>query len=174
MRDSLFLVGTQTIIFVGGCATLDYLRRKIPRFFIQNEDDTSPCESKFKTIIVSIGNFVLSNYLLYGVYPLILQPNISTIHNGVPLEAAKLIIMLIASDLLFYVTHRLLHNKHLYKYFHKMHHRHVHPISWTSFYFHPVEMIINFVNVTSDPIGSPASDRFLFRGKCIDFADIVV
>ena len=148
-RNRLFLVGTQTIIFVGGCAILDYLRHKIPRFFIQNEDDTrnSLVESKFKTIVVSLGNFVLSNSLLYAVFPLILQPNISTIHNNVSLEAVKLIIMLIASDLLFYVTHRLLHNKHLYKHFHKMHHKHVHPISWTSFYFHPVEMIINFANV---------------------------
>jgi sterol desaturase/sphingolipid hydroxylase (fatty acid hydroxylase superfamily) len=45
-------------------------------------------------------------------------------------------------DFFHYITHRLLHNKHLYKYLHKKHHKFNHPISITTFYQDPLDLMI--------------------------------
>jgi sterol desaturase/sphingolipid hydroxylase (fatty acid hydroxylase superfamily) len=45
-------------------------------------------------------------------------------------------------DFFHYTTHRLLHNKHLYKYLHKKHHKFNHPISITTFYQDPLDLMI--------------------------------
>ena len=45
-------------------------------------------------------------------------------------------------DFFHYITHRLLHSKYLYKYLHKVHHKFKHPISITSYYQDPLDLII--------------------------------
>jgi sterol desaturase/sphingolipid hydroxylase (fatty acid hydroxylase superfamily) len=48
----------------------------------------------------------------------------------------------IAFDFFHYFAHRLLHHKYIYKYLHKKHHKFKHPISITTFYQDPVDLII--------------------------------
>jgi sterol desaturase/sphingolipid hydroxylase (fatty acid hydroxylase superfamily) len=48
----------------------------------------------------------------------------------------------IVFDFFHYTTHRLLHNKHLYKYVHKKHHKFNHPISIITFYQDPLDLTI--------------------------------
>jgi sterol desaturase/sphingolipid hydroxylase (fatty acid hydroxylase superfamily) len=45
-------------------------------------------------------------------------------------------------DFFHYITHRLLHSKYLYKYCHKIHHKFKHPITITSYYQDPLDLII--------------------------------
>ena len=47
----------------------------------------------------------------------------------------------------FYLTHRLLHWRPLYKYVHKVHHRNVNTGPWSGLSFHPVEHIVFFSGV---------------------------
>lgn len=49
-------------------------------------------------------------------------------------------------DAWFYWTHRLLHNKVLYKWVHKMHHESRVPTAFTGYSFHPIEAMIVFAN----------------------------
>ena len=48
----------------------------------------------------------------------------------------------IVFDFFHYISHRLLHHKFLYKYFHKKHHTFPHPISITTFYQDPIDLCI--------------------------------
>jgi len=51
----------------------------------------------------------------------------------------------IVFDFFHYLAHRLLHHKYIYKYLHKKHHKFKHPISITTFYQDPLDlMITNF------------------------------
>jgi sterol desaturase/sphingolipid hydroxylase (fatty acid hydroxylase superfamily) len=45
-------------------------------------------------------------------------------------------------DFFHYINHRLLHSKYLYRYCHKIHHKFKHPISITSYYQDPIDLII--------------------------------
>ncbi len=49
-------------------------------------------------------------------------------------------------DTWFYWTHRLLHNKVLYKWVHRMHHESRVPTAFTGYSFHPIEAMIVFAN----------------------------
>lgn len=49
-------------------------------------------------------------------------------------------------DAWFYWTHRLLHNKVLYKWVHRMHHESRVPTAFTGYSFHPIEAMIVFAN----------------------------
>jgi len=44
-------------------------------------------------------------------------------------------------DLFHYITHRLAHHKLIYKYLHKKHHKFLHPISITTFYQDPIDLL---------------------------------
>ena len=48
----------------------------------------------------------------------------------------------IVFDFFHYITHRMLHHKCFYKYLHKKHHKFNHPISMTTFYQHPIDLLI--------------------------------
>ena len=45
-------------------------------------------------------------------------------------------------DFFHYITHRLMHNKYIYQYLHKSHHKFKYPTSITTFYQHPIDLII--------------------------------
>jgi Delta7-sterol 5-desaturase len=61
---------------------------------------------------------------------------------GIPYFIASIFIMIVLHDAYFYWSHRLLHWKRIYRQIHGIHHESVSPTSYTSFYFHPVEAVM--------------------------------
>ncbi|CAN5306520.1 sterol desaturase family protein [soil metagenome] len=51
-------------------------------------------------------------------------------------------LMFIIHDTYFYWTHRLMHHKRLFTYFHLVHHKSVNPSPWAAYAFHPLEAIV--------------------------------
>ncbi|MBX9853714.1 MAG: sterol desaturase family protein [Cytophagaceae bacterium] len=54
----------------------------------------------------------------------------------------SIFLSLVLHDTYFYWTHRLMHTKFLFPYFHKIHHISYNPSPWASFSFHPLEAIV--------------------------------
>ncbi|MBC7902148.1 MAG: sterol desaturase family protein [Gemmatimonadaceae bacterium] len=52
------------------------------------------------------------------------------------------IFLAIIHDTYFYWTHRLMHNKSIFKYFHLVHHKSTNPSPWAAYAFHPLEAIV--------------------------------
>jgi len=55
----------------------------------------------------------------------------------------SILLMLLLHDAYFYWTHRLLHTRYLFRFVHRVHHRHKSPTPWSSFSFHPVEAFLS-------------------------------
>lgn len=51
-------------------------------------------------------------------------------------------IMFILHDTYFYFTHRLMHHKWLFPWFHLVHHKSTNPSPWAAYAFHPLEAIV--------------------------------
>ncbi|MEO6187979.1 MAG: sterol desaturase family protein [Ginsengibacter sp.] len=51
-------------------------------------------------------------------------------------------LMFVIHDTYFYWTHRLMHNKKLFKIFHLVHHQSTNPSPWAAYAFHPLEAIV--------------------------------
>ncbi len=51
-------------------------------------------------------------------------------------------LMFLIHDTYFYWTHRLMHHRKLFRYFHLVHHKSVNPSPWAAFAFHPLEAIV--------------------------------
>lgn len=58
-------------------------------------------------------------------------------------------IFILSFDILFYVSHRLLHEKQFYKHIHKIHHEFKYPTALASAYSHPIEYIISNLGPTT-------------------------
>src|SRR6478735_9596876 len=57
-------------------------------------------------------------------------------------------LMLVMHDTYFYFTHRLMHNRHFFKWFHLVHHQSTNPSPWAAYAFHPLEAIVE-VGITA-------------------------
>jgi sterol desaturase/sphingolipid hydroxylase (fatty acid hydroxylase superfamily) len=76
---------------------------------------------------------------------------------SVPFSLSRLVPSLIYStciaEALFYVIHRLLHTRFLYRHVHSIHHRWIHPIPLVASYCHPLEhLFLNLFPITLGPI----------------------
>lgn len=61
---------------------------------------------------------------------------------GAAYFVASVIGLILFHDFYFYVTHRLMHHRLLFKHVHHVHHRSTNPSPWASFSFHPTEAVI--------------------------------
>lgn len=55
---------------------------------------------------------------------------------------ASLMIMIVLHDTYFYWTHRLMHHRWLYRFFHRTHHLSLNPTPWAAYAFSPAEAFI--------------------------------
>ena len=62
--------------------------------------------------------------------------------HGVLYFMASIVGIILFHDFYFYVTHRIMHLRGIFKYVHHVHHRSTNPSPWASFAFHPYEAII--------------------------------
>jgi len=51
-------------------------------------------------------------------------------------------LMFIMHDTYFYFTHRLMHHRRLFKWFHLVHHQSTNPSPWAAYAFHPLEAFV--------------------------------
>lgn len=89
-------------------------------------------------------HFLIQPIALYFAYPLF-------VHQGLQVDSAipsvfticrDLFISLMLNDILFYMFHRLLHHKSIYKYIHKQHHKFTVTIGIAAEFAHPVEDVL--------------------------------
>ena len=51
-------------------------------------------------------------------------------------------VLFVVHDTYFYFTHRLMHTKALFRWFHLVHHRSTNPSPWAAYAFHPLEAVV--------------------------------
>lgn len=56
--------------------------------------------------------------------------------------AISVVLMLLLHDAYFYWTHRFMHMKGVFRYFHRVHHLSFNPSPWAAFSFHPLEAVV--------------------------------
>lgn len=54
----------------------------------------------------------------------------------------SVVLMILAHDAYFYWTHRFMHLKAVFRYFHRVHHLSFNPSPWAAFSFHPLEAVV--------------------------------
>jgi len=136
-----------TIWFLTSLA-LSSLRNSKNRWFQQPIFPLTAAE-RTDAIVKSTMNMAISSLGFFIVFPYL------QVHDGnttIGSELSLLLLTLFLSDTSFYWLHRLLHTKLLYKHVHKVHHRHKSAIAWSSFYFHPLELVLTWFFVFLLPI----------------------
>lgn len=83
--------------------------------------------------------------LMYGSYLMMQIRGLSSL-NQLPTFHWVLFeigVFILAEEITFYYSHRLLHTKYLYTLIHKKHHEWITPVSVTAIYCHPIEHILS-------------------------------
>ncbi len=62
--------------------------------------------------------------------------------RGWPYFFFSIALMIVVHDAYFYWTHRFMHLRGVFKYFHRVHHESSNPSPWAAFSFHPLEAIV--------------------------------
>uniref|UniRef100_F6WMR0 Fatty acid hydroxylase domain-containing protein n=1 Tax=Ciona intestinalis TaxID=7719 RepID=F6WMR0_CIOIN len=130
-----------------GCSNTKY--RKIRIFRWNHVDSSGAC------CAVVLFNEILSCVLIYLSYPIMKLTGMSC-DQPVP-QLWKMYLLYVGFGYLniiaFFYLHKLMHHPSIYKYFHKMHHEWVAPISIASVYSHPIDHIFsNFVPYFIGPV----------------------
>lgn len=75
--------------------------------------------------------------------------------HGWPYWIASVAALLVLHDAYFYWTHRLMHHRLLFKYFHRLHHRSHNPSPWAAYAFAPPEAFVQGMFLTATAFALP-------------------
>ena len=154
MLLTLTIVGIPALTWLAACLALDHWRssRNIGRLlFVKPKWELSETEY-YRAVFTAGANIFLSTIGLLYILPFLQEWYFHRERFFLGSESLKMAVMLFASDTGFYWSHRLLHIPFIYKVIHKIHHEHKSPITWSSFYVHPVELIMTFTLVFLSPV----------------------
>jgi len=62
---------------------------------------------------------------------------------GWPYFFISILLMMLVQDTYFYWTHRLMHHRRLFRYFHLTHHRSLNPNPWSTYSVNPLEAVVD-------------------------------
>jgi len=106
---------------------------------------------KQQDYVREIGYSILT-IAIFGTVPVLLIKNEAVVKHtwyyrniadyGWMYFVAAFPLMFIIHDTYFYWTHRLMHHKKLFRFFHLVHHRSTNPSPWAAYSFHPLEAIV--------------------------------
>jgi lathosterol oxidase len=120
------------------------LRRRLQRRRIQRT--FPPARRVFREFLWSLSTFVV--FSLVGVTVLLMSEagwtrRYQTIdEHGWLYWTASVVLMLLLHDAYFYWTHRFMHLRRVFRYFHRVHHLSFNPSPWAAFSFHPLEAVV--------------------------------
>jgi Delta7-sterol 5-desaturase len=97
------------------------------------------------TVLIFSANGAL---IFAGVKSGVLQLYTDVAERGWAYLMASLIVLVLAHDTWFYWTHRLLHQRRLFRWSHSTHHRSVAPTPWAAYSFAPAEAVVQAVFLT--------------------------
>lgn len=63
--------------------------------------------------------------------------------RGWPYFFLSIVLMMLVQDTYFYWTHRLMHHRRLFRWFHRTHHRSTNPNPWTTYSIAPLEALVD-------------------------------
>lgn len=116
-----------------------WLVRKIQQKFPLREDYYREISYSLFTALI----FAIIGYLVYLTPFVDLTKVYYKISDfGTTYFIASIFLMIIFHDTYFYWTHRLMHNKGIYRWVHRVHHLSTNPSPWAAMAFHPYEAII--------------------------------
>ncbi|KAG8677809.1 C-4 sterol methyl oxidase [Fusarium poae] len=142
------------------CTGFVFLDQLAPSFAAKHKIQPAPKQPTssdiFDAAVISLRNQLIVIGL--QVIPATLSTRPSAFQMTASLPSAKDFILdfticLIAREILFYYSHRLLHIPYLYRRIHKIHHKFTTPVSFASQYAHPVEHIVaNTIPIVLPPM----------------------
>lgn len=113
------------------------------RFLYSEKPKNHDLQREFKYSILSTAIFMIPTVIIVSIQDLKLfkiYMNISDM--SLSWYIASFVVVLFIHDTYFYWTHRLMHYRKLYKFFHKTHHLSVNPTPLAAFAFHPLEALL--------------------------------
>lgn len=100
----------------------------------------------WKEFAYSMSTVVIFSLVGFGIYTGEHAGLTKIYHNaddyGIAYLIFSLVVAIVFHDFYFYWTHRLMHNKHIFRYVHRVHHESTNPSPWAAYAFHPWEALI--------------------------------
>jgi methylsterol monooxygenase len=69
-----------------------------------------------------------------------------------PHHTTQIALFFVLEDAWHYVSHRILHNRYLYKHIHKLHHEFSAPFGLAAEYAHPIEILVLGMGTVGSPL----------------------
>ena len=113
------------------------------RFLYSEMPNKKDLQREFKYSVLTTMIFLIPTIIIvttkeFGLFKIYLKID----ERGLAWYLISFAVVLFIHDTYFYWTHRWMHNKKFYKYFHKTHHLSVNPTPLAAFAFHPLEAIV--------------------------------